>query len=718
MADVAFLWHMHQPNYVNPSSSMALMPWVRLHSVKGYLDMIVLLEEFPDVHVNFNVTPVLSQQIEQLADGTVRDLWLEWSRTPASDLTDEVRFAILENFFKIHWDNLVKPHARYWELLNKRGLTFYHDEVRRSLRYFSTQEMLDLQVWFNLGWTGYIAERLYPELLELKKKGRDFTEAEKNRVLDIHMEIVRGLLQRYRAAEERGQVELTTTPFFHPILPLVYDSDLAERCLPGRARPKRFHHPEDARAQMQLAMEQHTRTFGKPPRGLWPSEGSVAPELVPLWEELGLKYICTDEANLFNSLAQDPQRAKADHLELFQGWQITHGGSKINAVFRERPLSDFIGFTAAKNDARQAAGHLLLHLRHIAGQIPKQSGLISIMLDGENAWETFTDGGQGFLRALYGGLTAPEGGLQSVTIENHLLRCPPKPEATVKHLHTGSWIQSNFDIWIGEPEENRAWDLLGETRDFLEKQIQHGKLSPTQERNAKWAIYAAEGSDWFWWYGPDFSTENDALFDDLFRQHLKSVYRACGSLYPAELDLPIGQAAVKPMYEPPETFISPVIDGQEAGFYEWQGAGTYIPGGESGAMYRSERVASRLFFGADARNFYFRMDMRKREPVTLHLTFHEPEGYAASTQVLEEGKWQQLTITTPDGHSVVRNTAAAGDVVECSIPLSDLKLHLGGKISFQVRVSKQGVESECYPENVPIEFTLLDERWALEHWVV
>jgi len=371
MANVVFLWHMHQPYYVDPAARVATMPWVRLHAVKGYLDMISVIEDFPRVRLDFNLTPVLLLQIKELHEGKIRDLWLDWSRRPAAALDDETKFALLENFFKIHWDNLVKPYPRYWELLNKRGLTFYRDDVRRGLRYFSTQEFLDLQTWFNLAWCGYTAEKLYPELTELKRKGRNFTEEEKQRVLDIHLEILGSLIGKYRAAEERGQVELTTTPFFHPILPLIYDSSFAERSLPGRKFPQRFNWPEDAAAQLTLAVEQHAGLFGKAPRGLWPSEGSIAPELIPLMQQSGIEYFCSDEENLFNSLKRDPssQGRAVDHLELFQGWRVAHDGAAVNAIFREKPLSDFIGFMAAKNDPQAAATHLLFHLRHIAKTI-------------------------------------------------------------------------------------------------------------------------------------------------------------------------------------------------------------------------------------------------------------------------------------------------------------------------------------------------------------
>ncbi len=717
MANVVFLWHMHQPYYVDPITHTATMPWVRLHSVKGYLDMVTIIEEFPGIHVNFNLTPVLMLQIKELMEGRIRDLWLEWARKPAAELNDEEKLAILENFFKIQHENLVRPFPRYWELLNKRGLTFYRDDVRRGLRYFSTQEMLDLQTWFNLAWCGYTAERIFPELAELKKKGRGFTEEEKNRVLDIHLEILPIVIERYRAAEARGQAELTTTPFFHPILPLVYDSALAERSLPGREFPERFHWPQDAAAHLTLAVEQHAALFGKAPRGLWPSEGSIAPELIPLMRQSGIEYFCSDEENLFNSLKQDPLYAgrTVDHIDLFQGWRVTHDGAAVNALFREKPLSDFIGFMASRNDAAQAASHLLHHLRKISEVVPAETGVVPLILDGENAWETFADGGEGFLRALYGGIQA-DASLHSCTIEDYFAHNAPKKQ--IGTLHTGSWIGSNFDIWIGEAEENRAWDLLGETRQFLQDRIDAGAIDAGQRCAALREIYAAEGSDWFWWYGPDFSTENDALFDELFRLHLKSVYTLCGCFPPAVLDRPIGAARTAPLYDPPREPISPEITGRKSSFYEWMGAGVYQTGSEKGAMYRAERYVDRVWFGADDRMFYLRLDMHKWDKLSLCALFQSPRSVIAESKPLQRGGPVEFTVTRDGGAPVKRSTLAAADIVEWAIPLDDLGLAAGGAVSFQIKVFHDGIERECYPESAPFQFNLPGEADALQRWMV
>ena len=711
MANVVFLWHMHQPYYVNPVSRVAMMPWVRLHAVKGYLDMISVLADFPGVRVNFNLTPVLMLQIEELVQGKIRDLWLDWSRKPAADLDENERLAILEHFFKIQHDNLLRPFPRYAELYAKRG-AFQRDRVRAELRHWSTEDFRDLQTWYNLAWCGFTAARLYPELGALKRKNRGFTEAEKLRVLAIHMEILAGIPQLYADAEARGQVELTTTPFFHPILPLVYDSDLAERSMPGRALPRRFHWPQDAEAHLRLAVAQHTRMFGRAPRGLWPSEGSIAPELVPLMEKVGIKYFCSDEENLFNSLRRDG--IHADHLELFQGWRVEHEGASVNAVFREKPLSDFVGFMASRNAPNDSAEHLLTHFRHIAGHIPNDTGLIPVILDGENAWETFKDGGETFLREVYGGLEKGVARLRSCTIEDYLQRCPPRQ--TLRKLHSGSWISSNFDVWIGEDEENRAWDLLGDTRQFLEGRLP--SLTPEQREAALHEVYAAEGSDWFWWYGPDFTTECDVLFDDLFRQHLKNVYSICGQSSPPELDRTVLSAAAPALYAPPRRQISPIINGLLSPFYEWVGAGLYVAGSEQGAMFRDDRFLRTVRFGCDREMLSLRFDLRREGEFTIGIVFHRPAGLLVQTPVAKRGTSGKVTLLRLGGMGRAAGKFAVGEIIEIGVPFSELGVQAGGTVQFQVKVFERGIERECYPENSPIELAVPSAESALAEWVV
>ncbi len=712
MANVVFLWHMHQPYYVDPLTRTAMMPWVRLHCVKGYLDMISVIEDFPSIRLNFNLTPVLLQQIEEIVEGRVSDLWLERSRKPAEDLSEEERVILLADFFKANWANLIKPEPRYAELLDRRGEHPRLEDLPAIARRWSTAEFLDLQVWFNLAWCGFSARRRYPELAALRKKGRGFTEAEKCHLLDIHLEIMRSIPGAYRKAEERGQVELTTTPYFHPILPLVYDTALAERSLPGREFPRRYQWPQDAEAQLRLAVECHRRIFGRAPRGLWPSEGSIAPEMIPLMQQVGIEYFCSDEENLFQSIRLDPAYAqkKVERLELFQGWNIKYDGAAVNGVFRDRPLSDFIGFTAARNEPEQAARHLIGHFLRIAEAIPRGQGLIPVILDGENAWEHFADGGEAFLRALYGGICAEPKRLKSSTIESYFRECPPQHGLTT--LHTGSWIGSNFDVWIGEPEENRAWDLLGNTRRFLEEQIKAKKLNAKPREQALREIYAAEGSDWFWWYGPDFSTENDALFDALFRQHLRNVYLICNAAPPPELDEPI-RGYTPPIFAPPRRRIAPLLGDGEHSRPEWLEAGTYLPGAEQGAMHRGDRMGRKLWFGCDRSSLYLRLDLAPREgggapgaPIALWLQVTRANNggpVQARTDALPGEGTAAFTILPPTGKPLRRTSAYAdADRVEWKLALRDLGLEAGASFTIQVALLMGGIERERYPEQQTI----------------
>jgi alpha-amylase/alpha-mannosidase (GH57 family) len=685
------------------------MPWVRLHCAKGYLDMISTIGDFPSVRANFNLSPVLLLQIRELLNGTIKDEWLELSRRPAADLTEPERFRVLENFFKANWDHLVRPYTRYWELLNKRGLTFYRDDVRRGVRYFSAQEMLDLQVWFNLAWCGYTLCRLFPELQELKRKERGFTEQEKQRVLDLHLEAMRLVLQRYREASERGQVELTTTPFFHPILPLLYDTRFAERAMPGRTFPQRFAWPADAEAQLQLAVDQHAAIFGAKPRGLWPAEGAIAPELIPLMQRAGIEYFCSDEENLFASLKVDPawQGVAVDHLELFRGWTVEHDGARVNAIFRERPLSDFIGFNAARNEPAQAAMHLLFHLRHISDLV-EERGLIPLILDGENAWEFFRDGGEAFLRAFYAGIEAEGDRIRSTTFADYLAANPPQRRLTT--LHTGSWIGSTLDIWIGEAEENRAWDLLGETRQWLQQKLESGELTPEEEARARKALYVAEGSDWFWWYGPDFSTENDPFFDELFRAALRAVYHACGAAAPAALEIPITSGRSEAPHRLPTRAISPSINGSRAGFFDWNGAGSYVPAADSGI--------ARLYFGNDEENFYLRVDFAQPRKGKLVLQMTHPKPIVASASLDGTGE-RPLEVELPGGESSVQGVCAADEIVELALPFAAMGMEVPGQVAFQVRwQDAAGRLNECHPPASTIQCPLLGSEWALAHWVV
>jgi len=715
---VVFLWHMHQPYYVNPLTKTAMMPWVRLHAAKGYLDMIELAGRHPGLRINYNFTPVLVQQLHEIAHGEVTDVWEQWSRKPAELLDTNDRCRLLEHFFKIHWANLIDPFPRYRELLELRGRDWQSGTIAEAASLFSTQDLLDLQTWFNLNWCGFSAVARYPELAELRHKGKGFTEGEKNRVLDIHLEIVRTVLGLYREAQDRGDAEITTTPFFHPIMPLVYDNTIAARAMPGRTFPAPFGAPEDVRAHLRLAQELHERTFGRRARGMWPSEGSVAPEIIPLMEEAGIEYFCSDEDILFRSLEMDPARSghPMDHLELFQAWDCRHGTSHVRALFRERPLSDFIGFNAARNTPEQSAEFIIHHLEHIAGVANTPSPTVLLALDGENAWEAFPDGGEQFLSRMYEGILASDK-LCTRLLGDVMDTSPAGP--VIPHLHSGSWIGGNFDIWIGDPEENAAWERVAQTREFLVRYLQEHVVDPAVAGRAWKEIYAAEGSDWFWWYGPDFQNDSDMLFDELFRLHLQNVYLILGYPPPQYLDIPVRQRGRPAGFVRPTSLISPRIDGLDAGYFDWLGSGRVHVRQQQTAMYQADRLVSDMYFGFDHRRFYLRVDFEGARPDQVTVVFCQPGHSRAILRPGADAQWE----SSPDGIHYSPHAgaleAAWKERLELAVELPVMGLlGQGENAAFFVQIWRDGVEKERYPERGFIEFDGPSSVFTKSHWFV
>ncbi|MEO0454661.1 MAG: glycoside hydrolase family 57 protein [Verrucomicrobiota bacterium] len=707
---VTLLWHMHQPYYVDPQTKMALMPWVRFHAVKGYFDMITTVQRFPELKVNFNFTPVLLRQIREMVEDEVVDLWESWARTPASDLNEDQQCSLLENYFKINHETCIHPYPRYAQLLNMRGADTDRKVLRQTANLFSVDDYRDLQVWYNLAWCGFAACQEYPELNELKKKGKGFTEEEKHRLLDIHQEILKVLTSRYQQSRESGNVEITTTPYFHPIMPLVYDTDFGKRAMPDREFPPRFQAPDDVRAHLMNAQKEHELAFGAKARGLWPSEGSVAPELIPLFEEAGIEYFCTDEDVLFNSLPNG-----TDHLELFQPWVVEHDGKEVGAFFRERPLSDFIGFNAARNTAEQSSDHLIHHLEHLSDVVQGPERMVCLALDGENAWEAFMDGGEAFLEIFYQSL------LKSTKLETQRLGDlwdRNEAKARIKNLHTGSWISANFDIWIGEKEENQGWDWIRKTRADLLGALENDDLDPELRERAWDEIYAAEGSDWFWWYGPDFQNESDMLFDGLFRKHLQNAYLILGQKPPDYLDYPIRNKSEVSALVEPTGFISPALDSESCGFFDWMGAGYFDIRQQQTAMFQSDRIARDLYFGFDQNAFYFRLDLESLYLDKVVVQWLKPSAFSIETSLVN-GDWisRFFRADAEEKNVSEKIVTGIGGRVLWSILLKEIHLD-EGEAAFRVSVYRDGVETENYPEKGAIEFHGLSPEFSRTNWFI
>ncbi len=729
---LCFLWHMHQPYYTDPLTGSASMPWVRLHATKAYYDMAFLLDKLPQARSTFNFTPSLLLQLEEFSEGRVRDLFLEYAQRPAADLTPEEKAFIIRHFFSANWATMVRPFPRYQELLVKRGLEVHGQDLLRLAKQFSTQELLDLQVWHNLAWFGYGSLRRYPRLKELRGKNRGFTEEEKQEVLVLQQAAIRQIVPMYKALQDRGQIELTTTPFFHPILPLVIDSEFTRRARPDLPLPARFHAPADAEAQIQLAIDYHTKTFGRAPVGLWPSEGSVCPEMLPMLEKAGIRWLATDEGNLYRSL-QVTQHAWNRHYHLYQPYSVGKPNGPLSMVFRDRDISDAFGFVYHKTTPESGAEDALRRIRGLAYDIPMEQGIISVILDGENPWEHYHDGGERFLTQLFRAFeqdefqTGPGTRIRMETMSRALAIVPPTHH--LDHVHSGSWINQDFKIWIGHQEDNRGWDLLQHTRSRLVE------LTPslTQEQaKAAWGeLYAAEGSDWFWWYGDDFETDYKQEFDRLFRTHLRNVWTYAGVTPPDILNQPLVEARVPQGLDGiqvPLAFISPTIDGQMSNFFEWRGAGSINPAPPLGAMWKSEGLFTAIFFGFDLEQLYFRLDFDDRSQtrqedcaVELHIASGIQQ-YKLSFALAPTGTDTFLLARAEEAGAYHEmrsySSICRRKILELAVPFKDLDIHVGDELRLTLTVSEHRIEIARYPHHTPVTFNRPDDDFEATMWRV
>ncbi|MEW6585888.1 MAG: glycoside hydrolase family 57 protein, partial [Nitrospirota bacterium] len=602
---IAFIWHMHQPFYKDPVTGVYRLPWVRLHGTKDYPDMAEILRDFPLIRQTVNFTPSLLEQITDYAENNARDYYLELSIKQASELTHEERIFMLENFFLANWDTMIKPFPRYYEILSKRGFHLIRSDLTRLARYFTVSDFLDLQVLFNLCWIDPLFRRRDSQLSALAEKGRDFTEEDKKLVLDKQSSILKEIIPLYGEMARSGQIELSVSPFYHPILPLLCDTNVAKIALPDIHLPRqRFSYPEDARQQIRMGIDYFEKIFGYRPHGMWPSEGSVSEEVARIASEAGMEWIATDEDILAISTGKQIRDSARNLIEPEMLYS-PHRFGNVSLIFRDHVISDLIGFIYSKWDARAAAQDLINRLvaasRRVRSDKPH---LVSIILDGENAWEYYANDGYDFLKYLYEGLSREER-LKTCTVSEFLNthgRGDP-----LRRLHPGSWIYANYAVWIGHDEDNRAWDYLTETRKELEL---FQKMHPEKDLSVAWkSIYIAEGSDWNWWYGDEHTTETQKDFDELFRTNLMNVYREIGGEIPPDLFIPVlrEDRSVAPAVMI-RGFIQPKIDGLVTSYYEWyQGAQMDIRK-SGGSMHKAESLLSSLYYGFNKDTLYLRLD--------------------------------------------------------------------------------------------------------------
>jgi alpha-amylase/alpha-mannosidase (GH57 family) len=732
MTQVALLWHMHQPSYEDLVTQEHILPWVRLHALKDYYGMVAMLEAFPTVRVTFNLVPSLLVQIEAFAENRARDRFLDLSLKPAAELTGaEVQF-VLENFFHAQRERMIDVHPRYAELLALRGAALpVGPDLRNVADRFSEEDLRDLQVWHKLAWMDPIYMETDSRVRGLLAKGRGFTEEDKLRLRETELELLNRVIPEYRSAVARGQIEISTSPFYHPILPLLCDSNVYLHTHPNSPMPRRrFAHPEDAAEQLSRAAALHERLFGRLPVGVWPSEGSVSDAIVPLVAAAGFAWMATDEQILGRTLSiafWRDGRGQIEHPEsLYRAYQVSAGGAHVACVFRDHVMSDLIGFTYAGWPAEAAARDFVARLveagRRYASRTGGEEALISIILDGENAWEHFEGGGRPFLRALYG-LLSEHPDLRTVTMAEACAR--PRRELT--GIFPGSWIDANFYIWIGHADDQRAWSQLADARQALESA---SGVDGDRRSRAREEIMIAEGSDWFWWYGDDHSSAHDSEFDNLFRRHLRNAYELLGQPIPEELLVSNISSAARETA--PTSLITPILDGEETSYFEWLGAGTIEPRTDQGTMHRGETKGGPMTLvhvGFDRECLYLRVDSDGpmaewlTEGYEVAVTFLNPEGIRCVIRQREELS-AVLYIRGAQGaddqwieRGPGRSRAGCGTVLEAALSLADLGLTAGAAVAFLVTMrDPRTPTSEPTSAPLHIELTVPDERFAGRNW--
>ncbi|SPE33972.1 Glycoside hydrolase family 57 [Burkholderiales bacterium] len=547
--DLLLLWHMHQPDYRDRSTGDFTMPWVYLHAIKDYADMAWHLEQQPGMRAVVNFVPVLLDQIEDYCDqfrtGELRDPLLRLlARAESTGLSEAERQFAFQQCFRVNHHRLIAPFPPYKRLYDL--FVAMDAQGKDSLSYLSDRYLYDLVTWHHLAWTGETVRRESEIIAQLMAKGSAFSEQDRAALLRVIAEQVQQVIPRYRALAQRGQIELSTTPHCHPLAPLMLDFRSARDALPNIELPEAECYPggrERVCAHIDSALASHTRRFGAVPAGLWPAEGALSASFAALLAERKIGWSASSEGVLANSLrASGPSGASAD-----PGVQTRHRPYRASKIapgmlffFRDDRLSDLIGFSYSKWHGRDAASNFVHELEAIAA---KAAGgprpLVSVMLDGENAWEYYPYNGFFFLSDLYKGV-ASHPGIRTVTgsdmVTVHAAARAAVTAATAPALRpvavgelpvlaAGSWVYGNFATWIGAKDKNRAWDLLCEAKASYDRVIASGRLDDTVRAHALAQLADCEASDWFWWPGEDNPSESVSAFETLFRGKLAHLYR-------------------------------------------------------------------------------------------------------------------------------------------------------------------------------------------------
>ncbi len=593
---IAFYWHMHQPVYQLTPTGDFLMPWVRLHAVKDYLDMLLIIDKFKGIKLNFNLVPVLLDALIDYGENELHDIHSRLTISPIEDLNEDDKLFIINNFFDANYQSMILANDEYNRLFQK-----YQSGEENDISIFSDQEYSDLMALFNLAWFDPMFKNSYPVLKKLIKKGKNYTLDDRIKIIEIQRDIIRKIIPTYKKFLKKGKIEITTSPYYHPIIPIMLDikgiKKSAESNLPDNLKMEL-----DARMQTENALDRIEELFGKRPKGIWPSEQCVSGKELDLFRDLGIEWTISDEGILSNSINFEFVRDFRGYLEdpyhLLKSYKYKNG---INIIFRDSVVPNLIGFEYPNHDPENAANDLYDRIKVAQSKLlssPDENHLLTIAMDGENCWENYKSDGATFLETIYK-LIENDPTLETVLISDYLEKDTQKP---LNRICAGSWVNRNFKLWIDEPLKNLAWTYLKQVRDDFSKYVKENPLNPNIEAARK-ELFICEGSDWFWWYGEPNDSGRDNIFDYIFREHLKNIYVYLGLEPPEYLDTPLLSVVAKPSRYPKGEF-TPVIDGKDNEDDSWLNAGCIsIP---DGPVLKEDKFYDKICFGYDKDNLYLR----------------------------------------------------------------------------------------------------------------
>jgi alpha-amylase/alpha-mannosidase (GH57 family) len=550
--DLVFLWHMHQPDYRDYSTGDFVLPWVYLHAIKDYSDMAYHLEQHPGVKAVVNFVPILLDQLEdyeqQFASGQIRDPLLRLLvRENLNDISIEERQLILESCFRSNLSKMVAPYPSYKRLFDMFKMIESNGQV--ALSYLSGQYMADLLTWYHLAWFGETVRRENDVLIQMMSKDENFTFADRKLIFDLIGTVISGIVPRYRKLAESGQIEISATPHYHPLAPLLLDFNSARECEPESSLPQAVCYPggkSRVESHILSTIKSHHARFGVTPQGIWPAEGAVSTPLLEVLAGQKCRWVASGEGVLANSLRKAGSLSdRADYL--YRPYRLQGAANSVSCFFRDDRLSDLIGFEYSNWNGKDASNNFVAQLDDIANHAREgETPLVGIILDGENAWEYYPYNGYHFINDLYTALEK-HSTIRTTTYSEYLDESAAvdalnfAKTGVLPGLVAGSWVYGTFSTWIGSADKNHAWDLLCMAKQSYDRVMAAGRLSAKEKKEAEKQLSSCESSDWFWWFGDYNPSDAVGSFDRLYRHNLMQLYRLLNLPVPANLNYPISQ---------------------------------------------------------------------------------------------------------------------------------------------------------------------------------